>query len=516
MGVTASDRPLSVGVMAPPLVRLSGIHKHFGGVRALRGADVTIGSGGTVHALAGQNGSGKSTLLGVLSGQHRADAGEMLLDGAPVRFASPIAALKHGVAMVAQETAVAPSLSVTENILLGRQMVRGRGGIDGAASRRKAVGVLQRLGLDYDPEAILGRLRPDQQQMVEIGRAVCQNAKLLILDEPTSSLTDDEVERLFKVVRELRVEGMAVMFVSHRLGEVFEICDTVTVLRDGVTVAEGSISAFTPDTLVEAMVGAPTSSTRADPERRVHAGPARSGHGLRVRGACTGPVKDVDLDVAPGEIVGLAGLVGAGRGELLEGIYGLRQLRSGSVEVDGRQLAGRSPRASISAGVGYLPPERKTQGLLLGMDIAANVAMTATAHEARIRAPRRGREASAAESACRDMSVRAASVRAPVSSLSGGNQQKVALARCLALRPTVLLLDEPTRGVDVKAKAELHAILRAAAAEGLALLVSSSEDDELLTLCDRICVMARGRILATRRTDELNLRELAKLAGGHE
>lgn len=516
MGVTASDLPLPAGAMTTPLVRLSGIRKHFGGVQALRGADLTIGAGGTVHALAGQNGSGKSTLLGVLSGQHRADAGEMLLDGSPVRFASPISALKHGVAMVAQETAVAPSLTVTENILLGRQMVRGRGGIDWKASHGKAVAVLERLGLDYDPGAIVGRLRPDQQQMVEIGRAVCQNAKLLILDEPTSSLTDDEVGRLFKVVRELHSEGMGVMFVSHRLSEVFGICDTVTVLRDGATVAEDSISAFTPDSLVEAMVGAGASSARARVARRTHAGITGAQHRLRVRGACTGPVKDVDIDVSAGEVVGLAGLVGAGRGELLEGIYGLRPLRSGSVEVDGRQLSVRSPRASISAGVGYLPPERKTQGLLLGMDIAANVAVTATAHEARIRIPRRNREASAAESACRDMSIRTPSVRVPVSSLSGGNQQKVALARCLELQPSVLLLDEPTRGVDVKAKAELHEILRAAAAEGLALLVSSSEDDELLTLCDRICVMARGRVLAVRRAEDLNMTELAKLAGGHK
>lgn len=515
MGVIASDRPLPATAGTPPLVRLSGIRKHFGGVQALRGADMTIGSGGTIHALAGQNGSGKSTLLAVLSGQHQADAGEMLLDGNPVRFASPMSALKHGVAMVAQETAVAPSLTVMENILLGRQMVRGRSGINRAASRMKASAVLERLGLDYDPDALVGRLRPDQQQMVEIGRAVSMDARLLILDEPTSSLTDDEVESLFVVVRELRDNGMAVMFVSHRLAEVFEICDTVTVLRDGLTVAENSISAFTPHTLVKAMVKTGTRSGRPRSERRLGGG-AHSRQGLRVRGACTGPVKEVDIDVAAGEIVGLAGLVGAGRGELLEGIFGLRQLRSGSVEIDGRPMPVQSPRASISAGIGYLPPERKTQGLLLGMDIAANVAMTATAHEARIRTPRRTREASAAEAVCRDMSIRTPSVRVPVGSLSGGNQQKVALARCLELQPTALLLDEPTRGVDVSAKAELHEILRAAAKAGIALLVSSSEDDELLALCDRICVMARGRIVATRECEALDLPDLARLAGGHE
>jgi ABC-type sugar transport system ATPase subunit len=513
MGVTASGRPSATTATAPPLFTLSGIHKRFGGVQALRGAHVTIGSGGTVHALAGQNGSGKSTLLAVLSGQHRADSGEILLDGNLVRFASPISALKHGVAMVAQETAVAPSLTVTENILLGRQMVRGRSGIDRPASRRKASAVLERLGLDYDPDALVGQLRPDQQQMVEIGRAVSMNARLLILDEPTSSLTDDEVSRLLVVVRELRDNGIAVMFVSHRLPEVFGVCDTVTVLRDGATVAEGPISVFTPHTLVEAMVGATSERPRSKP-RSPRA--ASSQQRLRVRDACAGPVQDVSIDVGTGEIVGLAGLVGAGRGELMEGIFGLRPLLSGSVEIDGRSLSLQSPRASISAGIGYLPPERKTQGLLLRMDIAANVAMTATAHESRIRTPRRGREASAAEAACRDMSIRTPSVRVPVGSLSGGNQQKVALARCLALQPRVLLLDEPTRGVDVNAKAELHEILRAAAEEGLALLVSSSEDDELLALCDRICVMARGRVVATRDCEGLEPTELARLAGGHE
>jgi ABC-type sugar transport system ATPase subunit len=497
-----------------PLLALTRIHKRFGGVHALRGAELTIARPGRVHVLLGENGSGKSTLLGVLSGQLRPDEGEIRLDGAPVLFSSPVAALAHGIAMVSQETAVAPDLTVAENVLLGRGLVRRWAGLSAKATRAKARAVLARLELDYDPDRLVRRLRPDQRQMVEIARALSTDARILILDEPTSSLTDDEVEALFGAIRQLKHQGVATVFVSHRLPELFAVGDEVTVLRDGCTVAQAPMSGFDARSLVDAMVGdVATAGGRA---RRRPASGAVSQSALTVRGLCVpGAANEIDLEVRRGEIVGISGLVGAGRSELLEAIFGVRPAVAGTLEVDGTPFSPGDPRAAIERGVGFVPPDRKTQGLVLSMSVRSNVTMVQTSQRSRLSAPHRAREACATSAACETMRVRTSSIDAPVGSLSGGNQQKVALAKWLVRDPKVLLLDEPTRGVDVAAKAEIHERLRAIAARGTALLVSSSENEELLELCDRILVMFRGRIVAAVPQEQASEPELVRLGGGH-
>jgi ABC-type sugar transport system ATPase subunit len=497
-----------------PMLSLSGVHKRFGGVHALRGADLTIARPGVVHALIGQNGSGKSTLLGVLSGQDRPDAGEIAVAGEPVSFSTPAAAIGHGIAMVSQETAVVPELSVAENVLLGRRAVRGRLGLDPRRTRARAVAVLDRLGLDYDPDSRVSRLRPDQRQMVEIARALSMDARILILDEPTSSLTDDEVEGLFRAIAQLTAQGVAVIYVSHRLSELFALADEVTILRDGRTVGRGAMSSYDSASLVAAMVGE-AGETRTPVatrgRRRIAADAALAVTGLSVPGVLDG----VDLEVGEGEIVGVAGLVGAGRSELLKAIFGLLPVTAGSVAIGGRPLTPGDPRSAIRQGLGFLPPDRKTEGVVLSMSVRDNLTMVRTLERPRLARPRRGAEARAADETCRTMRIRTPSASAPVWTLSGGNQQKVALGRWLAREPRVLLLDEPTRGVDVAAKAEIHERVRVTAAGGTGLLVSSSENDELLELCDRILVMFRGRVVASLDRESATDGRLARLAGGH-
>ncbi|HEY4094800.1 MAG TPA: sugar ABC transporter ATP-binding protein [Baekduia sp.] len=511
------DRPPPVpeppGAGAP--LAVVGLDKRYGGVHALRRAHMTVSAPGTVHGLIGENGSGKSTLLGILSGEKQPDWGQIYVDGAPVEFASPVNALRHGIAMVSQETALAPDLSIAENIFLGRRMVRAPWGIDWRRTRREATTVLARLQLDYDPRRLVGTLRPDQQQMVEIARALSLNARVLILDEPTSSLSDDEVAALFETIRGLKADGVSTIFVSHRLKEMFALVDEFTVLRNGATVATGPVAEFDEDSLIAAMVGDTKALTRpvvtSRPRPSGNAPTAMSVKGLTVPGVLEG----VGVDVRAGEIVGLAGLEGAGRSELLEAIFGLRELGGGTIEVGGRAFAPRGPRDAIGRGVGYLPPDRKVQGVVLKRSVAENLTMVVTADTGRLRAPRDRDTREIVERVYDVLRIRAASPSALVSTLSGGNQQKVALGKWVAAEQQVLLLDEPTRGVDVGAKAEIHQLLRRAADRGLALLVSSSENDELLRLCDRIVVMYRGAVVASLDAEEATEPVLASYAGGH-
>ncbi|HET9969418.1 MAG TPA: sugar ABC transporter ATP-binding protein [Streptosporangiaceae bacterium] len=507
-------------------LELRDIEKRFGGVHALRGARFSVAlDTGVIHGLLGENGSGKSTLLGVLSGQLRPDAGSIAFDGQPVTFPSPVEALAHGIAMVAQETAVLPDLSVAENIMLGRRQSRTPFGISWGDVRRRATEVLGRLNLDYDPDRLVGKLRPDQQQMVEIARVLATDARILILDEPTSSLTDDQTGALFTVIRRLRSQGVATIFVSHRLDEVMGLVDELTILRDGVTVCSAPIAEFTPDRIIEEMVGkglleqrrgeeAAAAARDGDPDDGI--APWGAGPVLRVRGLTVpGRVHGVDLDVHPGEIVGLAGLVGAGRSELLEAIFGAAPRSAGTIEMLGEPLTGTDPRAAIAAGLGYLPPDRKTAGLILSMTVRQNLTMVSTLGRPRISTPRAGPENAVMHRAVTSMHLRAASPNAEAATLSGGNQQKVALGKWLARQPRCLLLDEPTRGVDAAAKEEIHRILRESTASGLAMLVSSSEYDELLGLCDRILVAFRGRLVASLSSAQADQATIARFAGGY-
>jgi ABC-type sugar transport system ATPase subunit len=418
--------------------------------------------------------------------------------------------------MVSQETALADELTIAENIFLGRRMVRGFGGINWKATRRRAAEVLDRLELAYDPSWPVQRLRPDQKQMVEIARALSMDTRVLILDEPTSSLTDDEVQGLFRAVRQIKATGVATIFVSHRLDEVFDLVDELTVLRDGRTVVEGPVESFNARSLIDAMVGKegawheyarPAAASAAQSERA----PALQVTGLTI----PGHVHGVDVTVDHGEIVAVAGLVGAGRSELLEGVFGLRPVTEGTIAVDGSVVQSRSPRAAIGQGLGFLPPDRKQQGLVLQRTIDENLTMVATLGRPRWRPPGGQEIARRVEEVAGIMRLRAASRHALVSTLSGGNQQKVALGKWLMADPRVLLLDEPTRGVDVAAKAEIHELLRRVAATGVGMLVVSSENEELIQLADRILIMFRGRIVASVAATEADVPTIARYAGGH-
>jgi ABC-type sugar transport system ATPase subunit len=352
--------------------------------------------------------------------------------------------------------------------------------------------------------------------MVEIARALSMDARVLILDEPTSSLTDDEVAALFAAVRSVTAHGVSVIFVSHRLTELFDLSDELTVLRDGRTAAAGPISEFDVNSVVDAMVGR-SGAWSKEPKSASSvaldggAPPALAVEGLEVSGV----LHDITFDVHEGEIVGLAGLLGAGRSELLEAIFGVRPLVSGEVRLFGEPHAPTNPRDAIGRGLGYLPPDRKVAGLVLGRTVAENLAMVATADAGRLRSPNGRGTADVVDRVMASMHVRAASPHVPVGTLSGGNQQKVALGKWMAAGSRILLLDEPTRGVDVAAKAEIHQLLRASAADGVALLVSSSENDELLELCDRILVLYRGRIVASLPVNDANEALLGRYAGGH-
>ena len=452
-------------------------------------------------------------MLGILSGQLQPDDGEIRLDGKPVRFGSAADAVRAGIGMVSQETALAEELSVAENVLMGR-MVRGRAGIDWPASRARAREILGRLGLDYDPRWIVSHLRSDQKQMVEIARAISLNTRILILDEPTSSLTEDEVRELFATIRELARHDVATLFVSHRLAEVFEISDELTVMRDGRTVDAGPTGDFTTQSLVHAMVG--EVDLHGGPVVQHAAPPDRSARPLlEVRGVSSdGVLRNIDLQVHAGRVVGIAGLVGSGRSELLEAIFGVRPIDEGSVLVDGKPLRQPSPRSCISMGIGYVPPDRKLQGLILPMSIAGNVTMVATRTKNRLRPPGGKGERRFAHRLAASVRMRAASMTLPVRALSGGNQQKVVFCKWMAAQPRILLLDDPTRGVDVSAKADIHTQLRQAAADGLALVVTSSEIPELIDLCDEVLVMHRGVVAHKFDRDDLSEAKIATVAAG--
>ena len=496
--------------MTAPVLHAVGMRKSYGGVRALRGVDLEL-YGGEIHGLTGENGSGKSTLLKILAGQLPPDDGRVLLDGEEVQFADAARAMAAGIATVTQETTLVPDLSVAENIFLGPRKARSWYGIDWRATRARARETLEHLELDLDPDAPVGVLRPDEQQMVEIARALSMDARVVILDEPTSSLPDDQVASLFAAVRRLRERGVAIVFVSHRMNEVFELVDRVTILRDGERVATGPIAEFDRKRLIRLMIGRELEELALETGTGTSADPV-----LRVNGfSIPGRVHDFDLEVERGEIVGLAGLVGAGRGAVLDGLFGLVPATTGTVEVDGRPAPPHNPRSSIRRGLAYVPADRKRYGLVLDMSVRENLLMARTAHVGRLRRPAGGDGRRTVAEALERFRIVTDSDASPVARLSGGNQQKVVLGKWLATQPKVLLLDEPTRGIDVGAKADVYKLLEAIKETGVGIVVSSSEVSELLLLCDRILVMHRGRIAAALDREDANEARITHYAMGH-
>ncbi|MEJ8638426.1 MULTISPECIES: sugar ABC transporter ATP-binding protein [Streptomyces] len=488
----------------PPLLTMSGITKSFPGVRALDGVDLEV-QAGEVQCLLGQNGAGKSTLIKVLAGVHQPDGGTITWQGETVSLKSPIAAMRLGIATIYQELDLVEGLSVAENVFLGHEPTAAGFVVRGGEARASASRLLKRLGHpEIDPARLVGDLSAAQQQIVSMARALSHDVRLIVMDEPSAALDPDEVANLFRIVGDLTAEGVAVVYISHRLEEIRTIGDRVTVLKDGRAVAVGLPAKTTPTREVVALMTGRNVEyvfpERPDPVVADSRPPV-----LRVEGLTRkGEFAPVDLELRPGEIVGLAGLVGSGRSEILETIYGARRPTAGRVVVDGTPLRTGSVRSAVRAGIGLAPEERKAQALLMLESVTRNVSVSTLSRFSRGGWLDGRAERAAAQQATRELSLRPDNPDARIRTLSGGNQQKAVLARWLLRGCKVLLLDEPTRGVDVGARAELYAVIRRLADEGLAVLLVSSEVPEVLGLADRVLVLREGSVVHTADARELD------------
>jgi ribose transport system ATP-binding protein len=483
---------------------MSGITKSFPGVRALDGVDLEV-QAGEVHCLLGQNGAGKSTLIKVLAGAHQPDGGEITWQGEPVALRSPIAAMRLGIATIYQELDLIEGLSVAENVFLGHEPTAAGFVVRGSTARTATARLLHRLGhSEIDPARLVGELSAAQQQIVSMARALSHEVRLIVMDEPSAALDPEEVDNLFRIVGDLTAEGVAVIYISHRLEEIRRIGDRVTVLKEGRSVAGGLPAKSTPtNEVVSLMTG--RNVEYVFPDRPTADFAAGKDPVLKVEGLSRrGEFAPVDLELRPGEIVGLAGLVGSGRSEILETIYGARKPDSGRVLVDGTPLRPGSVRAAVRAGIGLAPEERKAQALLMLESVSSNVSVSTLSRFARAGWIDRRGERAAAHQAVRELSLRPDNPDAAIRTLSGGNQQKAVLARWLLRGCKVLLLDEPTRGVDIGARAELYAVIRRLADEGLAVLLVSSEVPEVLGLADRVLVLREGSVVHTADARELD------------
>ena len=492
------------------LLRAANISKFYDGVCALKDVSVAV-SAGEVHALVGENGAGKSTLIKILTGAVAADSGQVILNGKVIAENSPRLAKLLGIEVIYQQPTVFRGLTVAENIALGleRQGVWTR--VDWKARYRRAGELLAQIGADIDPEADASELTMPQQQLMEIARALGSKAKILILDEPTASLSEKDTETLFRVLRQLRSQGVGIIYISHRLDELSVIADRVTVLRDGSLVATHSMAEIGRQELIRLMVGRELSAVfpkKTVPLREV----VLELRQLKCQGAESA---GVDLSLRGGEILGLAGLVGAGRTELAETVFGLRRAESGQILLRKKPIRVRTPADAIGYGIAYLPEDRRRHGVIPQMSISANITLASLKSLVRFGSIDFQVEADTTVAYAKRFAIKAPAIFAAVSSLSGGNQQKVVLSRWLATKPAVLILDEPTQGVDVGAKAEIHALMGDLAAEGMAILMISSELPELLGMCDRIAVMRAGAIAGFLDRRQATQQDILALALGH-
>ncbi|MDY7103988.1 MAG: sugar ABC transporter ATP-binding protein [Actinomycetota bacterium] len=476
------------------VLELDGISKHFGATQALRDVDLRLRPG-EVHALVGENGAGKSTLIKIVTGLHRADAGTVTIAGEAVEVSSPAEAQRLGVVAIYQEPLIFPDLTVAENIFMGHgergRLVRRR------ATEREAAAILADLDIDLDPRTPASALTVAEQQAVEIAKAISQDVRVLIMDEPTAALSAHEVERLFGQVERLRDGGVAVLFISHRLDEVFAIADRVSVFRDGRHISTRPIAEASESQIVRDMVG------RELGEFFVRTRHAPTEVALRVRDlSLPGTFEDVSFEVHRGEVLGFAGLVGAGRTDVALALFGITPAASGTIEVAGDEVSINSPKDALGLGIAYLSEDRRKLGLSLPQSIAANVTLpTLGRYTSRFGLVDRAAEAAVADRFRTDLNIRTPDVATPVGNLSGGNQQKTMLAKWLNTEPSVLILDEPTRGIDVGAKAEVHRLVDELARDGLAVILISSDLPEVLAMSDRILVMREGRVADTLGVD---------------
>lgn len=495
--------------MEDSILVMKNIVRTFPGVRALSGVDFTL-KPGTVHSLMGENGAGKSTLMKCLVGINPPDSGEILLRGVKVQIPNPLAALKLGIAMIYQELNPVLERPVMENIWLGREPLLGKTGIfvDHRAMYEKTRTLLADLGLDLDPKAKLKDLSVARMQMVEIAKAVSYEADILIMDEPTSSLTPVEVEHLFELIRRVKAKGVAVVYISHKMDEIFRISDEVTVLRDGCHVLTRPVGEMTIDTLISAMVG--RNLDEMFPKVDCNIGDVR----LRVTGlSCPGVLENVSFDLRRGEILGVSGLVGAGRTELMEALFGLRQKSAGTIEVNGKPATINNPVDAIKAGMGFLTEDRRQSGIVPILSVRINTIL------ANLPAYRKSGLFLDNRKIARDateyrekLKIKTPNLEALIQNLSGGNQQKVLVARWLLTNPDILILDEPTRGIDVGAKAEIHTIITRLAGEGKSIIMVSSELPEILGMSDRIMVVSMGRVTGIVDRKEANQEVIMRLA----
>ncbi len=491
------------------LLLASGITKSYAGTRALGGVTFELRAG-EIHALIGENGAGKSTLIKIITGAVAPDNGTIDIDGQRVETFSPALAMDRGVAAIYQQPALFPELTVAENLAMGKERSLLRR-VDWPARRSRARELLGRVGARIDPEREAGDLSMPEQQLVEIARAVDAGARIVVLDEPTASLSEEEVGHLFDVVREMRAGGAGVIYVSHRLEELPLIADRVTVLRDGSEVATLPMAGTTRDELVRLMVGRELSDVY--PKRR--GGPGEPMLEVRELGCASSALRDVSLVVRAGEVVGLAGLVGAGRTALARAIFGLDPAGSGSVLLAGKETVITCVRDAIRAGIAYVPEDRRRDGVILPLPISANVTLASLDRLSRATLLDRARERDLTLDYVRRLDIKTPATFAPAATLSGGNQQKVALARWLATNPSVLILDEPTQGVDVGAKAEIHALINQLADRGVAILMISSELPEILGMSDRIVVMREGMVAGSLDRADASQEAVLSLALGH-
>ena len=474
--------------MSKPILRMTNIVKNFAGVRALRGVDFDLYPG-EVHAILGENGAGKSTLIKVITGVHQPNDGEIYLDGQQVHFANPLESRQHGIAAIYQEPSLFPDLDIAENIFVGRQPMGAGQRVAWVQMYRGATELLDSLGVDLSPKTKARDLSVAQQQMVEIARALSVNAKILIMDEPTSSLTLSEVEDLFRITRRLRQAGTAIVFISHRLEDLFELADRVTVLRDGSYVGTRPMEGATTEELIQMMVGRTLSDLF--PKQEVEAGEVA----LKVEGlTLPGVFADVSFELRKGEILGMAGLVGAGRTDVARAIFGITSATSGKIEIDGQVVKITNPQQAMSLGLAYVPEDRQHHGLVLPMNLSQNITLPILSEYAKGGWLNRQEELQSAQQAATQMAVKASSLWQKARELSGGNQQKLVLAKWLSTHPRILMLDEPTRGIDVGTKAAVHGLMSELASQGMAILMISSELPEILGMSDRIIVMREGRV----------------------
>ncbi|MCA9056934.1 MAG: sugar ABC transporter ATP-binding protein [Planctomycetaceae bacterium] len=495
--------------MGAPLLELRNICKRFGDTRALRDVSHTL-QPGRILALVGENGAGKSTLMKILSGVYQPDSGSVLLDGQAVRLRDPRDARQRGISIIHQEFSLVPHLDVTDNLFLGRESTNRFGLSRRSAMRREAQRVLDRLGATFSVDSIVARLGIAQQQFVEIAKALLGETRVLIMDEPTSSLSTRESERLFEVIRDLKDSGVSIIYISHRLAEVQALSDRVTVLRDGCNAGELVRGDISHDRLVQLMVGRDISRFYS---RTPHP-PGDVVIDVQDLVTSTWPQCRNSFQVRAGEIVGIAGLVGAGRTEMLQTLFGVEQPLSGTLKVNGRIVQLKNPRDAIAAGVALVPEDRKQQGVVLEMAIRENIGLASLHHHDTMGFLNFGVEREQSRDMCQRLRVKAPSDQQLVQNLSGGNQQKVVLGKWLALKPTVLLLDEPTRGIDVGAKQEIYQLMDQLAGEGMCILFVSSEMEEIIGMSDRVIVMHEGRITGEPGRTELTEETVMRLATG--